>query len=230
MLRMHEVFGDAVKHLSERDRRRFSDGMKQVVIDNYAAVPPLSIERLLALRDAGRLRILRLGNDYTMRADDETGETTIRAERGQDLFDIMIDARGQPALTLQELPFSTLRLQIIANERAGDPSFTADDVSDLLESGVEVSDSYALNDGLYNLSRVYCLSIPHLLKLHPFIQGLTSCNELAAAMATSLAEDIAGKQSFARQIIAENVAHFDETSLICCLSKKRRHRSSGAQG
>lgn len=98
----------------------------------------------------------------------------------------------QPALTLQELPFSTLRLQIIANERASDPSFTADDLSDLLESGVDVHDSFALTDGLYSLSRVYCLSIPHLLKLHPFIQGPTSCNDLAKAMATSLARELAG--------------------------------------
>lgn len=230
MLRMHEVFGNAVRYLDERDRQRFSDGMKQVFIDNYAAVPPLSIERLLAMRDAGRLRILRLGNGYTMRAQERTGATTIQTEQVTDMFDIMIDARGQPALTLQELPFSTLRLQIIANQRANDPSFTADDVSDLLESGVDVSDSFALNDGLYNLSRVYCLSIPHLLKLHPFIQGLTSCNDLAKAMATSLAHDLAGVQRLPNRTISENVAHFDETSLVYCLSMKQWHPRECTEG
>lgn len=221
ILRMHEVFGNAVKLLDERDRKRFSKGLKQVFIDNYAAVPPLSIERLLALRDAGKLRVLRLGNEYALQSDDKTGTTRVQTEDGEEEFDIMVDARGQPALTLQELPFPTLRLQIIANERANDPSFTADDASDLLESGVEVDDAYALNDGIYSLSRVYCLSIPHLLKLHPFIQGLTSCQELAKAMADSLADELAGSHSLPHPGIAEMVAHFDETSLVYCLSKRQ---------
>ena len=221
ILRMHEVFGNAVKLLDERDRKRFSKGLKQVFIDNYAAVPPLSIERLLALRDAGKLRILRLGNDYNLESDEETGTTCIVTDAGDEVFDIMVDARGQPALTLQELPFPTLRLQIIANERANDPSFTADDASELLESGVEVDEAYALNDGIYSLSRVYCLSIPHLLKLHPFIQGLTSCQELAKAMADSLADELAGSHSLPHPGITERVAHFDETSLVYCLSKRQ---------
>lgn len=220
ILRMHEVFGNAVKLLDECDRKRFSRGLKQVFIDNYAAVPPLSIERLLALRDAGRLHILRLGNDYCLHSDGETGTTTIHAEGREERFDIMVDARGQPALTLQELPFPTLRLQIIANERANDPSFSADDVSDLLESDVEVDDSYALNDGLYSLSRVYCLSIPHLLKLHPFIQGLTSCNDLAQAMAESLADELAGSHTLPHPVMNARVTHFDETSLVYCMSKQ----------
>lgn len=187
ILRMHEVFGNAVKLLDNRDRKRFAKGLKQVFIDNYAAVPPLSIERLLALRDAGRLRILRLGNDYNLESDEQADTTRIVSEAGEEVFDIMVDARGQAALTLQELPFPTLRLQIIAN----DPCFTIDDASDLLESGLEVDEAYALNDGIYSLSRVYCLSIPHLLKLNPFIQGLTSCQELAKVMAGSLADELA---------------------------------------
>lgn len=221
ILRMHEVFGNAVKRLDERDRKRFSKGLKQVFIDNYAAVPPLSIERLLALRDAGRLRILRLGNDYSLESDDETGTTHVVTDAEREVFDIIVDARGQPALSLQELPFPTLRLQIIANERANDPSFTADDASDLLESGVDVDDAYALNDGIYSLSRVYCLSIPHLLKLHPFIQGLTSCHELARAMADALAAGLGGSHSLPQPGITERVAHFDETSLVYCLSKRQ---------
>jgi uncharacterized NAD(P)/FAD-binding protein YdhS len=221
ILRMHEVFGNAVKFLDERDRKRFSKGLKQVFIDNYAAVPPLSIERLLALRDDGRLRILRLGNDYSLLMSNETGTTHIQTDGGSEEFDIMVDARGQPALTLQELPFPTLRLQIIANERVNDPSFSADDVSDLLEASVDVDESFALNDGLYSLSRVYCLSIPHLLKMHPFIQGLTSCNELARAMTDSLAKALSMLHTHPHSGMSEKVAHFDKTSLVFCLSKKQ---------
>jgi uncharacterized NAD(P)/FAD-binding protein YdhS len=230
ILRMHEVFGDAVKHLGEDDRKRFAKGLKQVFIDNYAAVPPLSIERLLALRDAGRLRILRLGNDYSMQSDESSGSTIIRTETGDEQFDIMVDARGQPALTLQELPFPTLRLQIIANERASDPTFTADDASDMLDGGLDVDDTFALNDGLYSLSRVYCLSIPHLLKIHPFIQGLTSCNDLAKSMAGSLAQEIGGLGAITRPRISERVAHIDDTSLVYGLSKKLWARQPSDDG
>jgi uncharacterized NAD(P)/FAD-binding protein YdhS len=221
ILRMHEVFGNAVKLLDEGDRKRFSKGLKQVFIDNYAAVPPLSIERLLAMRDAGRLRVLRLGNDYCLQPDNDNGATIVKTEGQDEQFDIMVDARGQPALTLQELPFPTLRLQIIANERDNDPSFAADDVSDLLQNGVEVGASYELNDGLYSLSRVYCLSIPHLLKLHPFIQGLTSCYDLAQAMADSLADELAGTHNLPHPSVSKRVTHFDETSLVYCLSKRQ---------
>ncbi len=38
----------------------------RVFIDNYAAIPPESIRRLLALHRAGILRILTLGEDYEL--------------------------------------------------------------------------------------------------------------------------------------------------------------------
>lgn len=226
ILRMHEVFGNAVKLLDARDQMRFSHGLKQVFIDNYAAVPPLSIERLLALRDAGRLRVVRLGRDYRLQSGGD-GTTTVSSDAGKAVFDIMIDARGQPALTLQELPFPTLRLQIIANERASDPALAAGGTADLRDAGIAVGDGFALADGLYTLSRVYCLSIPHLLKLHPFIQGLTSCNDLAAAMAGSLAKVLAGASRGQHNPILNTIAHFDETSLVCCLERPRWNAASG---
>lgn len=185
ILRMHELFGSAVKHFTDADRTRFNNGLKNVFVDNYAAVPPLSIERLLALADAGHLSIEKLGSEYEMETL-ESGKIAISIDDRTIEFDFIVDARGQPALTLQELPFPTLRLQIIVNERAKGAGKDKRKETDILEDIVDVGDAFELSDGLYSLSRVYCLSIPHLLKMHPFIQGLTSCNELAMAMAQSL--------------------------------------------
>jgi uncharacterized NAD(P)/FAD-binding protein YdhS len=47
VLRLHEVVQEIVPHLNERDRERFKQGLARVFIDNYAAIPPQSIRRLL---------------------------------------------------------------------------------------------------------------------------------------------------------------------------------------
>jgi uncharacterized NAD(P)/FAD-binding protein YdhS len=50
VLRLHDVVGEIVPHLNEKDSERFKMGLARVFIDNYAAIPPQSIRRLLALR------------------------------------------------------------------------------------------------------------------------------------------------------------------------------------
>jgi uncharacterized NAD(P)/FAD-binding protein YdhS len=56
------MWWEIVPHLNEKDSERFKMGLARVFIDNYAAIPPQSIRRLLALREAGILSILTLGN------------------------------------------------------------------------------------------------------------------------------------------------------------------------
>jgi uncharacterized NAD(P)/FAD-binding protein YdhS len=61
---MHEVIARAVPYLDEEDLGRFHKKFKAVFVDDYATAPHQSIQRLLALRRAGKLDILKLGNDY----------------------------------------------------------------------------------------------------------------------------------------------------------------------
>ena len=68
VLRLHEVVQEIVPHLSDQDRERFKNGLARVFIDNYAAIPPQSIRRLLALREAGIISVAALGDDYTLNA------------------------------------------------------------------------------------------------------------------------------------------------------------------
>ncbi len=65
VLRLHEVVQAIVPSLSERDRERFKSGLERVFIDNYAAIPPQSIRRLLALREAGIISVVALGDNTT---------------------------------------------------------------------------------------------------------------------------------------------------------------------
>lgn len=158
ILRMHEPMERMVAHLTDSDRARF-DCLKRVFIDNYAAVPPQSILRLLALHQAGCLEVLALGNDYQM---DKVGDVTrVVTETGSTFdFDILIDARGQQALGAEDLPFPSLR-------------------AELGKGDVEVDEHFALTG--FGNGRIFLPAAPYLLSRLPFVQGITASAELAAA-------------------------------------------------
>lgn len=169
LLRMHEKVEELVPHLSEPDRARFDRGLKRVFVDNYAAVPPESIRRLLALRDAGLLSVLALGEDYELIR--EPSRSVIRTAEGRHVFDLFIDARGQKALSSEDLPFPTLRAALM---RAGQ------DFPDLAE------DYSLIGVGPFS-GRVSLASIPYLMHDRPFVQGITACADIAAAIARGVA-------------------------------------------
>ncbi len=112
ILRLHEAIETVVPQFNDADSRRFRQGLARVFIDNYAAIPPESIRRLLALHRAGILRILTLGEDYELQR--EPDRTLIVHHRQRCEFDVFIDARGQKALKTRDLPFPSLRQQLLA--------------------------------------------------------------------------------------------------------------------
>lgn len=103
ILRLHEAIETVVPQFNDADSHRFRQGLARVFIDNYAAIPPESIRRLLALHRAGILRILTLGEDYELQR--EPDRTLIVHHRQRCEFDVFIDARGQKALKTRDLPF-----------------------------------------------------------------------------------------------------------------------------
>ena len=165
ILRMHEPMETMVPHLSETDRMRF-DSLKRVFVDNYAAVPPQSIRRLIALHSAGVLKVLQLGEDYEL--DREGGQTRIMTEDGgQHQFDILIDARGQKALHVADLPFPTLRA-LLGNGDGPVPTderFAVDGVSE---------------------GRVFLPAAPYLLHRMPFAQGITASHDMGTTVAAAI--------------------------------------------
>lgn len=213
ILRMHEPLGEAARHLDPVDRERFDTGLAQVFIDNYAAAPPLSIKRLLALSDCGALTVVRLGPAY-VRTQGEDGCHHFTTSDGCLAFDHVLDARGQSPLTAQELPLPTLRLQIMANAvRSGSSQSESD-------KPIEIGDSLSLNDGINRLSQVYCLSIPHLLRRHPFSQGLTSCHELSGKIVKDIKASAVARPATEddRAVIGDLIDELDRTSLIDCMT------------
>ncbi|WP_347137476.1 FAD/NAD(P)-binding protein [Paracoccus sp. SSK6] len=169
LLRMHEKVETVVADLSDADRDRFDAGLKKVFVDNYAAVPSESIRRLLALRDARILSVLPLGEDYDLTREET--RTVVKTEGATHVFDIFIDARGQKPLGTGDLAFPSLRDALL---RAG-------------QDVPELAGDYSLTGPKDFEGRVWLGSIPYLMHDRPFVQGITACADLAAAMAGGIA-------------------------------------------
>lgn len=160
ILRMHERVEGLVEQMSDADRTRFEASLKPVFVDNYAAVPPESIRRLLALHDAGLLSIRAIGSDWTMQQSDEG--TTLDTAAGPLTFEVFVDARGQKPLEADDLPFPTLRASLLA-------------------AGVDVLDvdeDYRLLGAPAYDARVYMGAIPYLMHDRPFVQGITAACDI----------------------------------------------------
>lgn len=168
ILRLHEAIQEIVPHLNERDRKRFSKGLARVFIDNYAAIPSESIRRLLALREAGIIHILALGEDYDMEI--KGSGTVLKTAENSYQFDVFIDARGQRPLKVKDIPFPGLRQQL---EKTGD------EIPD-------IGNDYTLQQPVEIRGRVAFAALPWLMHDRPFVQGLTACAEIAEAMAQAI--------------------------------------------
>ena len=174
VLRLHEVVQEIVPHLSEHDRKRFKQGLARVFIDNYAAIPPQSIRRLLALREAGIISVAALGDDYTLDAGSD--RTVITTQETVYRFDVFIDARGQKPLKTNDLPFPSLRRQL---------EETGDEIPD-------IGEDYTLQAPETVRGRIAFGAIPWLMHDRPFVQGLAECAEIAEAMAKAAEKPASG--------------------------------------
>ncbi|MCX8302389.1 FAD-NAD(P)-binding protein [Enterobacter pseudoroggenkampii] len=174
VLRLHEVVQEIVPHLTDRDVERFKQGLARVFIDNYAAIPPQSIRRLLALREAGIISVAALGDDYTL--DVGRDQTVITTKETVYRFDVFIDARGQKPLKTKDLPFPTLRKQLEA---------TGDEIPD-------IGEDYTLKAPDTVRGRITFGAIPWLMHDRPFVQGLAECAEIAEAMAQAAEKPASG--------------------------------------
>ncbi|MCY0093163.1 FAD/NAD(P)-binding protein [Hoeflea ulvae] len=213
LLRGHENFDAILRRLDEADWKLFHDELMPVFADCYAAVPHLSLSRIIALHQAGILTLVATGDDATFENTGETapaqpetafggpagepetaqntsGVTPAKSETAKAAaatktpdaktpdaipgpvkvttpdathhFDIMIDARGQPAASLDDLPFTTLTRTLTPQTLRA---------------------PFRLDLETQNPAKIYCLAMPQLLDRHPFAQGLVNVAELAEVVA-----------------------------------------------
>ncbi|WP_420383267.1 FAD/NAD(P)-binding protein [Novosphingobium sp.] len=166
LLRGHEVFDDVLRDLSDADYQRFRKNLLPVFSDSYAAIPHLSLARIIALYEAGVLSLLATGTQSEF-SQDADGTISVQTEDGPVSFDAMIDARGQSPASLSALPFQSLAQNLEHPDRS-------------------ISEPFQLDVTGANASRIYCLALPQLLERYPFTQGLVDCAEHARALAGHL--------------------------------------------
>lgn len=137
-----------------------------VFADGYAAVPHLSLARVVALHDAGALDLLATGMDSSFQRT-EDGGIEAATEDGRVRFDHLVDARGQASHPLSALPFPTL-------------------VGRLCDAEAALEEPFRLEIAGADGGRVYCLAMPQLLERYPFSQGLPDCHRLAGLVVDDL--------------------------------------------
>ncbi len=177
-MKAHEVFATVIPALSPDDLARLHRGLKRVFTDNYAAVPHLSIERILALYDAGVLDVIALGDDYEILPRRDRA-WLVRSPKWSGQVDDLIDARGPQAAALNHFPFPTLRLQLCASALEEGTDW---------KSGLNPAADLTLGEQDASLRRVHLCALPFLLRNRPFVQGLVECAQMARAVTRSIHE------------------------------------------
>ena len=188
--KMHEVIGKIAQHLTAEEYQRFNQ-FKQIFVDDYATVPHESIERILAMRKAGKLEILSIGADYQL--DKETPDTgAILTYNDKTIhFPAFIEATGQRALSARDFPFSSLWQQGIIKNAVID--YQAKDGfksirKPLAVGGIALDMAYHPVSNSADAFRLYCPSIPFMLGQFPFAQGITSSHDIGKVIADDLGE------------------------------------------
>lgn len=178
LLRAHELFEEMTPRLAEEDLVRFHEDLKPVFTDCYACVPHSSIERLLAMKRAGVLKVARIGENHEIR---KSGAGVVVAYQGEEAaFDTLVDGRGQKDLTISDLGFPSLSMRDLT---PGSPRF----------------ETYSLPLRADTNGRIHCLSLPVLLRRHPFAQGLVNAHEMGEA-AAGVIQRAAGKNKSRRTL------------------------------
>lgn len=107
------------KHFSAEDYLRYKAYLHPLMAIVIAFVPKESSEELLALHDCGRLEIIEVGEESSVdfEADHQFVYRFKQDGREQKItYQIFIDCTGQPHLSIDDLPFPSLREQGVVSQ------------------------------------------------------------------------------------------------------------------
>ena len=186
ILKAHQIFESLYAHLTPPEQETFNAFLKPVFTDNYTAIPLHSVEKLLALHDAGCLEIATAGSAYQLYGD--ARDIYLKGDGRTRKFQWLVDGTGQKALAIQELPFPILsslmqmplEWHIHATQRSEVESVQVDEAFQVLAQGSLIKN-------------LFVVAAPFLLHQLPFAQGLDSVNKLTQAVAHALASAITGQ-------------------------------------
>ena len=184
ILRMHEVVALIVPALGDDALDRFNRHWKPVFVDDYATVPHLSIERMLALHRAGCLEVVALGDDNRIDTRGTDTGAVVVVDGGRRHYPAFVDATGQRPLAAEAFPFQTLLDQGVVRDAARSDRHKS--------TGIAVDEQFHPVSDQPAASRLFVLSIPFILGRHPFVQGITSSHEMGGIVGDALARAVDG--------------------------------------
>ncbi len=195
------------KHFSAEDMLRLKKVLMPLISIVIAFVPQSSCEELMALHDAGRLKIIAVEADSEMKVDKEGNKvyhhTSEDGRKHTTAYQTYINCTGQPHLWIQDFPFTALvkrntvtqaqlLFQSADNAKAlvqeGNQDITcADNKYYLSVPGIAVDDDFRPinNAGVIN-PRVYIMAVPFIGGYYPDYSGLDFCEEAASRIVADL--------------------------------------------
>jgi len=162
--------------LPMEDHLKLREGVMPFWLNVVAGLPLESARILLALHEAGRVRVVE-GKVEILGAGDDGDETVVEVEKRRESYRLFVDCSGQGVVEVNKFPFR--RLVEDGTVRAARAMY-ADKDEDGELGGIEVDRCYrVVGEGGCVSERVYDLSFPHTMGVRPYSYGLQSCHDSA---------------------------------------------------
>lgn len=182
------------KHFSAEDTLRLQKVLMPLISIVIAFVPQSSCKELFALNDAGKLDLVSVGSDSSIKPESKGGITytyTDEEKREQSVYyQTFVDCVGQPHLSYKELPFpsllakKTICLARLAFKSAKEGEKTMKKEPEKVQKdpngkyylqvpGITINDNYQLvnGEGLAN-ERLFIMAVPYIGGYNPDYSGL----------------------------------------------------------
>lgn len=197
------------KYLSAEDMQRLHGTLLPLISIVIAYVPQSSCEELLALRNAGILEMISVGEDSQVEPELHKHGATYRYtnETGQEQafhYQTFIDCVGQPHLAYAQFPFKSMlsnktispaRIKFRSSVQGSKAlesgnekvELGTDGTYYLNVSGIAINDHFQVMDqyGAYN-DRIYIMAVPYIGGFNPDYSGLDFCEEASGRIAQSM--------------------------------------------
>lgn len=195
------------KYFSAEDMIRLKRTLMPLISLIIAFVPQSSAEELLALHDAGILKLVAVGKNSEVRPHEDAGiEYDIEDENGINettRYLTFIDCIGQPHLSFDEIPYLGLkenhtvapaRLSFRSQEIAIKMASENQDIEldhqgnyYLKVPGLAINDYFQVVDRYFALNpRIYVMAVPFIGGYNPDYSGLDFCEAAATRITTAL--------------------------------------------
>ncbi len=193
------------------DHILFKKTVMPFLMNVIAAMPLQSAHMLLALHEAGKVRLIA-GRVKVHGKGKEPGTTLVKIETGNGSEEIeyrmFVNCSGQKPMELDDFPFQSLaksggvreaRADFLDREKSGEVDdeklICSGGVKKLRTGGIDIDAAYRVigRDGVAN-QRIYDLSFPHTSGVRPYSYGLQACSATAGVVVSTWREAIQSRR------------------------------------